>query len=322
MKIKRKDMPTAPKSAGVYRRPAEQSVRFAVPVQPEKYKAADCKPSVSRHKQQLPKSQAEHRQTAHPARSVAADVRRKNQQEHRNPRRRHWMIRSVSVLVTAFALTGILRNHVMEQVMPVNGNKNSHQSVELLYQNPELPNGCEVTSLAMALNAAGCPVDKVALYQECLPCEAFSYSGNDRFGPDPEKFYAGDAASERGGWYCFEDPIVQAARTWIRQSQNQCTVQKVSGISERKVRSYAEKEIPLVVWVTQDYEMPYQSSFTWTLPGGGCYEPYGNLHCVVLAGMEGSNYRIADPLRGWQTVDPQVFWDSFDAMGRRAVCIK
>ena len=41
--------------------------------------------------------------------------------------------------------------------------------VELILQNPELPNGCEVTSLAMLLTSAGFPVDHVKLYQQYLP---------------------------------------------------------------------------------------------------------------------------------------------------------
>ena len=36
---------------------------------------------------------------------------------------------------------------------------------------------------------------------------------------------------------------------------------------------------------------------------------------------EGDAYRVADPIRGWQSVDQEVFWKSFDGMGRRAVTV-
>ena len=43
--------------------------------------------------------------------------------------------------------------------------------VALIRQNPALPNGCEVTSLAMALTAAGYPASHVELYNNYLPQE-------------------------------------------------------------------------------------------------------------------------------------------------------
>ena len=72
--------------------------------------------------------------------------------------------------------------------------------VELILQNPELPNGCEVTSLAMLLTSAGFPVDHVKLYQQYLPTKEFTYSKNQRLGPSPNEFYVGDASSRTGGW--------------------------------------------------------------------------------------------------------------------------
>ena len=40
--------------------------------------------------------------------------------------------------------------------------------VELILQNPELPNGCEVTSLAMLLTSAGFPVDHICPLRNSL----------------------------------------------------------------------------------------------------------------------------------------------------------
>lgn len=320
MKIKRGDMPNA--HVDVKEEPQDMPIYFDIPA--PVYHSA-CRPAVPR--QQYPPSPPCHRpeprkEVYHPARRAAKTARRTNRRKPHRMRCKFRLLRGAGIVLAALLLVAALRQQVLENILPVGAAEHGSGKVELIYQKPELPNGCEVTSLAMALGAAGCPADKVSLYQTCLPAQKFSYSGNDRFGPDPEECYAGDAASERGGWYCFEDPIVQAAQSWIRQSESHCRVRKVSGLNEKKLRDYAKKEVPLVVWVTQDYEMPTISSFTWIMPNGCSCEPYGNLHCVVLAGMDGSDYRIADPLRGWQTVNPDVFWQSFDAMGRRAVCVQ
>lgn len=195
--------------------------------------------------------------------------------------------------------------------------------VELLLQNPELPNGCEVTSLAMLLTSAGYSADKVDLYEECLPAEDFVYSGNQRFGPSPEEAYAGDASSSTGGWYCLEGPIMEAGNAWIEEHGGGGRMLSLTGISQSGLDRYAQDGIPVAVWVTRDYAPPvYADDFSWILPNGELYIPYDNLHCVVLAGEENGQYRIADPINGWQLVDKDAFWNSFDAMGRRAVTVQ
>lgn len=190
----------------------------------------------------------------------------------------------------------------------------------LILQNPELPNGCEVTSLAMALAAAGYPADKTVLFAGYMPSAPFAVIDGVRYGPDPSAAYAGDAASARGGWYCFEGPVIEAGNRWLAEQGADCHMERCTGLTEAALEGFLRRGIPLVVWVTRGYAPPeYADYFGWTLPDGSRYTPYNNLHCVLLAGEEGEGYRIADPLEGWQTVDKAVFWESFEAMGRLAV---
>lgn len=173
-------------------------------------------------------------------------------------------------------------------------------------QNPELPNGCEVTGLAMVLTSAGFPVDKLKLYSY-LPRQDFSYNGDTRMAPDPEERYVGDAASASGGLYCFEGPILQASRDWM-ESQGGGRMISLIGISQEQLEQLVGEGVPVVVWVTQEYAPPvFREDFSRVLPNGENHVPYDNLHCVVLAGIEGDDYRIADPIRGWQTVDRDIF---------------
>lgn len=188
------------------------------------------------------------------------------------------------------------------EALPVAGKetKDVFSDIQLQLQNPELPNGCEVTSLAMLLTAAGYPVDKLELY-EYLPREEFSYSGSARLGPNPQEAFAGDPASASGG---------------------SAEMVNLTGLEQSQLNALLEEGTPLVVWITQEYEEPaYRESFTWTLPDSTQYIPYDNLHCVVVVGTEGDAYRVADPIRGWQSVDQEAFWKSFDGMGRRAVTV-
>lgn len=193
--------------------------------------------------------------------------------------------------------------------------------VGLILQNPQLPNGCEVTSLAMALASAGCPVDKMTLYRDYLPKAGFYYQESLCYGSDPEDFYVGNAASRSGGWYCFEGPIVQAGNAWLAGCGNKLRAVSVTGLSQGELDVYAEAGIPVVVWVTLNYAAPQLDSSSWQLADGTVYCPYSNLHCVVVTGLSGTQYQIADPISGMRTVGRDTFWGSFSAMGSRAVVI-
>lgn len=198
----------------------------------------------------------------------------------------------------------------------------SYDPVKLILQNPELPNGCETASLAMILGSVGQPIDMVELYRDYLPKGDFRTDSGVRYGPDPEQYFVGDAASRTGGWYCFEGPIVQAANDWLEVQGSILRARAVTGLSREELDEYARLAVPAAVWVTLGYAAPQYSSYTWLLEDGTEYYPYRNLHCVVLAGTEGDGYRIADPINGFQTVDCDTFWASFFAMDSRAVIIE
>ena len=192
----------------------------------------------------------------------------------------------------------------------------------LQLQTPELPNGCEATSLSMLLAAAGFPADKVLLAQDYIPRQDFTYSedGHTRYGPDPSEAYAGRPDQEHGGWYCYEPPLLAGGNAWLEACGAGVELVSLTGLEEARLGQYAEAGIPLVVWITRDFARPeFTRRFSWERPGGAAYFPCDNLHCVVLAGVRQGSYLLADPLQGWYLVNPHVFWNSFDAMGRRAV---
>ena len=100
-------------------------------------------------------------------------------------------------------------------------------------------------------------------------------------------------------------------------------MQRLSGIDREALIDLAKEGMPVIAWVTLGYERPnYLPDSVWTLPDGTTYIPYGNLHCVVIAGFENGFFRIADPLSGWRYVQKDTFWQSFEAMGQRAVTVQ
>lgn len=196
-------------------------------------------------------------------------------------------------------------------------------TVQPVLQNPALPNGCEAASLATLLEYNGYPVDLTTLAEAYLPRQSFSYSGPNRYGPDPEQAYAGDPASSSNGWYCFEGPIIEAANAWLQDQGSGLRAKSETGADMDRLEQLLRRGTPVAVWFTQDYEQPrFNRSFTWTLPDGSTYTPYANLHCVVLTGMDETQCYLADPMQGDSVIERDRFESIYTAMGSRAVVLR
>lgn len=176
---------------------------------------------------------------------------------------------------------------------------------------------------AARLEYNGYSVDLVSLGVDYLPRQSFTYSGPYRYGPDPEQAYAGDPASSSGGWYCFEGPIIEAANAWLRDQGSELRAESETGADLDRLEQLLRQGTPVAVWFTQDYEQPrFNTSFTWTLPDGSTYTPYGNLHCVVLTGMDETQCYLADPMQGDSVIERDQFERIYTAMGSRAVVLR
>lgn len=92
--------------------------------------------------------------------------------------------------------------------------------VPQILQNPELPNGCEITSCCEVLHYLGFAPDKCELADYYLPRSAQWY------GADPDEVYMGnphlDDGSPETGYYCFAGPIVQAANAYLAVQGSSC----------------------------------------------------------------------------------------------------
>lgn len=195
--------------------------------------------------------------------------------------------------------------------------------VQPVFQNPELPNGCEAASLAALLQYQGFSVSPADLAAGYLPMTEFSYSGPNRYGPDPDEAYAGDPFSAKNGWYCMEGPVIEAANGYLADQGSALTARKITGAGMDELLDQLRQGHPVAVWVTQGYEMPrFNDAFTWTLPNGDTYIPYGNLHCVVLTSMDETTCYLADPLQGSTSVSRSQFETVYTAMGSRAVVLE
>lgn len=197
-----------------------------------------------------------------------------------------------------------------------------HIGVPTVLQDPELPNGCEITTLTSALNYHGLKVSKTTMADDYLPKITFKNQDGKRIGPDPHQAYAGDPRKSSGGWYVFAGPIVEAAKGIIDTKSSRLITENVSGSSREEILSYTDQKIPVIVWVTLDLSPPVTSG-GWTIGGTNQFHSsFSNLHSVVLDGWEDGKVYVMDPLKGPVSYSEDAFFDSYEAMGSQAVLVR
>lgn len=189
-------------------------------------------------------------------------------------------------------------------------------------QNPELPNGCEITTLTAVLTYHGIKTTKTKMADDYLPKEPFEFREGKRLGPDPHQAYAGDPRSADVGWYSFAGPIVEASQKIIEDKGSRLITENVSGSSREEILSFMDQNIPVIVWVTLDLSPPVISG-GWYIDGTDeFHSSFTNLHAVVLDGWKDGEVIVMDPLKGLVTHPEDTFFESYEALGSQAITVK
>ena len=216
------------------------------------------------------------------------------------------------------------RSHVKDVQIGEDGRiEITHVLIEMssLLQKPELPNGCEITSLTALLNALGYDVSKTEMADQYLPKEAFLWKDGKLYGANPYKAYAGDPRLERGGWFVYAPPIIEAANQYIADVGGVHHATDISGSSREEIMAYLMEGVPVVMWVTLNLEKP-RLNYAWYFHDTGEYfNAPVNLHAVVLHGFNGDEVYVMDPLRGLITRNADQFFQSYVDLGSHAVVV-
>lgn len=191
-------------------------------------------------------------------------------------------------------------------------------------QEPELPNGCEVTSLAILLNHYGYRADKMDLAENYLVKSDF-WAGEwgELYAPDPEEAYPGAPGQYTLGYYCYPGVIVQTGEKYLAGRQAPHEVTDLTGATTRRLRGLLDEEVPVIVWCTTDL-LPLRTTveFHWYIAQGAePYYPYVNMHAMVLTGYDEEFYYFCDPLENYTKVPRAEFDENYIEVGRRAVAL-
>lgn len=214
-----------------------------------------------------------------------------------------------------------------EVVLPVIADTDIMIEVPYISQKEILPNGCEAVSAAMVLQYLGFEIDAVDFAHEYLKTSYFTRDSEDRlFGPNPEYWYAGDPEEQDGGFGCYAPALVESIEDYIPEGYSalDLTGTDIGTLAN----SFLANDIPVIIWLTTDMDIPDYRIHWYDLDDYGMDEPAdiwypANLHVLVICGYDGESFIFADPYetRGFVKYSAADTVRIYEAMGQRAVAV-
>lgn len=191
--------------------------------------------------------------------------------------------------------------------------------VKYLPQNPELPTGCEITSLTTVLNFYGYDVTKTVMADKYLE------KSQDRMG-DFWEVFVGDP--RKNGFGCYAKPIVKAANKYLAAQDGRYKAINYSGATFEDLLKIVENGTPVIIWGTMygekenDLRKPF-ATVKWNVNGKEL-QWIAPEHCMVLIGYDINNHSaiLSDPQRGIVEYDLDTVKSRYLAMHSQCVVVE
>ncbi|MCL2323695.1 MAG: C39 family peptidase, partial [Oscillospiraceae bacterium] len=155
--------------------------------------------------------------------------------------------------------------------------------VPLISQMPELPTGCEITSIAMMLEFSGADVSKIDLANE-MPKST----------EDPNIGFVGDPFTDFG-WTIYPNALMNLVKKYAGSSID------LTGCHEKRLEEQILNEKPVVVWLSDMYTF--------------------SVHTLVMVGYDEFKYYFNDPWGNIKNlpIDKNEFIQKWNKQARRAI---
>lgn len=188
-------------------------------------------------------------------------------------------------------------------------------TMNCVFQNPELPTGCEITALTTVLNHLGYDVTKTEMARDYLKKDYLGRVGFD-------KAFIGNPESD-SGYGCFAPVIVDAALAYLNEHDMKYSAWDISGKELNELFEYVNNDIPVIVWASMGLMEVYKKPAFVDAEGNQIYW-YDNEHCVVLCGydLEKQTVTVCDPISGIVDYGMERFQYIYDQLEKQAVIVQ
>lgn len=191
--------------------------------------------------------------------------------------------------------------------------RSAQLQVSHISQLPNLPTGCEITSLTTVLNYYGYAVSKETMADDYLPKCAFG-TGSFR------DYFIGNPRDENS-FGCYARPIVSAASNYFSSHGSRHQVSNYSGSDFSVLLNQVAEGKPVVMWITISL-LPAYKTYEWNINGRN-ERWIAPEHCVVLTGydLDAQTVTISDPLKGIEKYNMRTVACRYNQMEQQAVVV-
>ncbi|WP_438450267.1 C39 family peptidase [Lactobacillus kitasatonis] len=225
-----------------------------------------------------------------------------------------WIIPAAVILIIG-SIYLFNKNKIDDEVDWMTMKQEQKLDVPLENQMPDLPNGCEVTSLSMLMNYYGIKVNKNELAENIQHVDFFTDGGKYR--GNPNQGFVGHMSIANAGWCVYNGPLYNVARKYTTHIKN------ITGSDFLSLLKLVSNGHPVLIITTTTFNRVNDMQ-TWDTNTGKVNVTPSSHACVITGYSKPKKVVYVNNPYGYknQPVNWKNLQASYNQQGRQALYIR
>mgnify|MGYP003520526267 FL=1 len=225
-----------------------------------------------------------------------------------------WIIPAAIILIIG-AIYLLNKNKINDEINWMTMKQEQKLNVPLENQMPDLPNGCEVTSLSMLMNYYGIKVSKNELAETIQHVDSFTDGGKYR--GNPHQGFVGHMTIANAGWCVYNEPLYNVARKYTSHIEN------ITGSDFLSLLKLVSTGHPVMIITTTTFNK-VNNMQTWDTNTGKVNVTPSSHACVITGYSKPKKVVYVNNPYGYknQPVNWKNLQASYNQQGRQALYIR
>ena len=225
-----------------------------------------------------------------------------------------WIIPAAVILIIG-SIYLFNKNKIDDEVVWMTMKQEQKLDVPLENQMPDLPNGCEVTSLSMLMNYYGIKVNKNELAENIQHVDFFTDGGKYR--GNPNQGFVGHMSIANAGWCVYNGPLYNVARKYTTHIEN------ITGSDFLSLLKLVSNGHPVLIITTTTFNRVNDMQ-TWDTNTGKVNVTPSSHACVITGYSKPKKVVYVNNPYGYknQPVNWKNLQASYNQQGRQALYIR